>query len=104
MQTISIQIPASLFFEIYKAHGQQTEQRIMQALTSLPNINATNFQAQSQRPKADTITGRVWEIADKLKSENGFTNRNDVVQRCIAEGINMNTANTQFSHWAKEHQ
>ncbi len=55
-------------------------------------------------PKAGTITGRVWEIADtqsKLLGE--VATRSNVVSRAVEQGINPNTANTQFGHWKRFH-
>ncbi|QBF29257.1 hypothetical protein [Microcystis phage Me-ZS1] len=55
----------------------------------------------TQRPKAGTATGRVWEVADTAKAE-GLVDtalRAAVIQRCTAEGINASTAQVQFSKW-----
>lgn len=52
------------------------------------------------RPRAGTRTGRVWEIADERTREIGYrAKRADVIQCCVAEGINRNTASTQYQHW-----
>ena len=52
------------------------------------------------RPRAGTRTGRVWEIADERTREIGRrAKRADVVECCVAEGINRNTASTQYQHW-----
>jgi hypothetical protein len=56
----------------------------------------------SARPGQGTITGRVWEIADELVAKTGSAERDAVVTACVTEGINVNTANTQYSHWKKE--
>jgi hypothetical protein len=42
-------------------------------------------------------TKRVWEIADSMPG----AARSAVVAACVAEGINKNTAGTQYAHWAK---
>lgn len=102
MEKISIEIPASLFTEIYKRYGPKTAEIINQTLISLIDVPPADLHGFSARPKPHTITGRIWEIADDLKTKQGFANRNEVVAACIAEGINVNTANTQFSHWLKE--
>ncbi len=102
MEKICIEIPAPLFFEIYSRFGSKTGEMITKSLSTLADQPAVEFRETSVRPKPHTITGRIWEIADGLKAQNGFTNRNDVVKACMSEGINMNTANTQFSHWLKE--
>ena len=52
------------------------------------------------RPRSGTRTGRVWEIADERTREVGYrAKRSDVIQCCVAEGINRNTASTQYQHW-----
>ena len=52
------------------------------------------------RPRSGTRTGRVWEIADERTREIGYrAKRADVIQCCVAEGINRNTASTQYQHW-----
>lgn len=102
MEKICIEISAPLFFELYKRFGANTGDMITKSLSTLIDLPTIALREATMRPKPNTITGRVWEIADNLKVKNGLTNRNDVVKTCIAEGINMNTANTQFSHWLKE--
>ncbi len=52
------------------------------------------------RPRSGTRTGRVWEIADERTREIGYrAKRSDVIRCCVAEGINRNTASTQYQHW-----
>ena len=52
------------------------------------------------RPRSGTRTGRVWEIADEQTREIGYrAKRADVIECCVAEGINRNTASTQYQHW-----
>ena len=52
------------------------------------------------RPRSGTRTGRVWEIADGRTREIGHrAKRADVIECCVAEGINRNTASTQYQHW-----
>ena len=66
------------------------------------------------RPKAGSATGRVWEIADAVFAE-GFGDsmlrtgdgavilwkriRDEVLERCVAEGINPATAQVQYGKW-----
>lgn len=47
------------------------------------------------RPKADTTTGKVWDIADRLKT------RAEVLAECKKRKINDATATTQFGKWRK---
>lgn len=47
------------------------------------------------RPKADTTTGKVWDIADRLKE------RAPVLTECAKRKINAATATTQFGKWRK---
>ena len=55
------------------------------------------------RPGEGTLTGRVWEIADALgETLEREPSRSEVVEKCVAEGLNVNTAHTQFSLWRKE--
>ncbi len=56
--------------------------------------------ARHSRPGPGTRTGRVWEIADERTRETGCrAKRADVIECCVAEGINRNTASTQYQHW-----
>lgn len=52
------------------------------------------------RSTAESPTKRVWAIADAMP---GAT-RAEVVAKCVAEGINRNTAGTQYHHWSKAKQ
>ena len=51
------------------------------------------------QPTKGTITARVWEVADSLSSEQTPARRDDVIHACVHEGINGNTASTQYSVW-----
>ena len=103
MEHVSIQIPASLYCQLYARHDEHTSSVIMEVLEALCGVPlSSNSGPKSLRPGAGTITGRVWAIADQLKADNGVAKRTLVVEACMAEGINMNTANTQYSNWAKE--
>lgn len=101
METVSINIPAALYCDIYARHGGRTNQEIVKLLHQLTHATPDVDESRSYRPGENTITGRVWAIADRLKLEHGRTNRNQVVETCMKEGINVNTANTQYSQWAK---
>ncbi|GEM_PF-1598700 len=104
MDNVGIQIPSPLFSALYQKYGDKTQSVIFDALNELTDGPDRLTSSNSIRPKPGTITARVWEIADQHYTDRGQALRNDVVQACIAEGINMNTANTQFSHWSKENQ
>lgn len=47
------------------------------------------------RPKEGTTTGKVWDIADRLKA------RAEVLAECRKRKINDATATTQFGKWRK---
>ena len=54
------------------------------------------------RPRPDTRTGRVWEIADEITRERGRrAERHEVIERYVAENGNRNTAGTQYQYWKK---
>lgn len=103
METVSIQIPAELYTAIYARYEETTSTTINECLQSLLVDNESQSVATGvehfMRPGKDTITGRVWEIADQLFKDTGMMDRTAVVTACIKEDINMNTASTQFSHW-----
>ena len=117
MQTVSIQIPAELYTAIYALHKESTSEVIGKCLQSLIDDNKADCNSSFERvdyftqanertitgnvtrPGKGTITGKVWDIADQLLKETGEMNRTAVVTACIDAGINMNTANTQYSHW-----
>ncbi len=105
MEMVSISIPAALYVAIYSEHEEETSCFIRDSLEQLVSSESDIHSAGRDgtpvypRPGSGTITGRVWEIADKLQMENGTTNREAVVKACISEGINLNTASTQYSHW-----
>lgn len=54
---------------------------------------AANAKQTWARPGDDTITGRVWELADKLVT------RAKVMEAGIAEGINPGTISQQYHRW-----
>jgi hypothetical protein len=57
------------------------------------------------RPSADTQTRKVWDTADQITAaKNGVTaTRKEVVEACVALGVNHSTATTQFGKWCKFH-
>jgi 5-methylcytosine-specific restriction protein B len=54
-----------------------------------------------RRPGENTITGRVWQIADELSTNDTPATRLAVIDKALAEGINNHTAHTQYGHWRK---
>ncbi len=57
------------------------------------------------RPAADTRTGRVWQIADRLTEESGCrARRRDVLAEVEKEGGNTATASTQYHYWKSSHE
>lgn len=54
---------------------------------------AARSTATFKRPGADTVTGRVWELADKLLT------RAKVMEAGLAEGINPGTISQQYHRW-----
>ncbi len=56
------------------------------------------------RPKADTATGKVWEIADAESAKKGGpAARKEVLDAASQVGINAATAATQYGRWRKFH-
>lgn len=107
MESIFIQVPAALYASIYERYGEQTSTAINACLSQflgseVPDEKKTGAgTTQYPRPRDGTITGRVWAITDHIQQQAGIVNREDVIKACIQEGININTASTQYSHWRK---
>jgi hypothetical protein len=108
METVSIQLPAQLFAAIYQRFGEETSSVINKCLYQLvigeERISQHGLDASTnpnKRPGAGTITGRVWDIADQIQQKSGNAEREEVIKACMEEGININTASTQFSYWKK---
>lgn len=101
METVSIGIPSALYAEIYAKFGEEAGTRIVDCLHALLEAREQSTSSRYRRPRSGTITGRVWEIADEQMHESGSASREAVVIACVSEGINVNTANTQYSHWLK---
>ena len=54
------------------------------------------------RPAADTVTGSIWAIADKISAKlKAPAPRKDVLVETKALGINDATAATQYGKWRK---
>jgi len=57
------------------------------------------------RPAPGTKTGRVWELCDFLLAKNGvIPSGRQVAEIYAAEGGNWSTAQTQYSHWKRDHE
>jgi hypothetical protein len=65
-----------------------------------PRARPATPPAATNRSTAESPTRRVHAIADAMP---GAT-RQEVVAACVAEGINRNTAGTQYFHWSKARQ
>ena len=61
-----------------------------------------NAHQTDYRPGPDTITGRVWAIADRVFRDPTRGSRKKVIEASVAEGIRLNTASTAFHLW-KQH-
>lgn len=105
MESISIQIPASVYVAIYERYQEETSATITDWLSSRLKSEKNSMSASDQsrlrypRPSPGTKTGRVWDIADQIKAELGHASREAVIKVCIDEGLNVNTASTQYSYW-----
>lgn len=54
------------------------------------------------RPSSGTQTGKVWDIADKISSENNRpATRAEVTAAGTTAGINASTITTQFGQWRR---
>ncbi len=118
MECISIRIPAALYVSIYELYGEETSDVILDSLNKLINEEAENSKVSEApksvvadfeylRPRAGTITAKVWEIADRILKEEGaitMNHRDLVIQACTREDIKANTASTQYSSWRKVHR
>lgn len=51
-----------------------------------------------ERSKVYGAVAQVWKIADSMKG----AQRKDVINECVAQGINVNTAKTQYGKWKRE--
>ena len=77
-----------------------------------PGKAPTKPNTGSDRPKAASTTGQVWELADAAFSRH-YTEtstlanvdwkmlRGEIITACEKDGINTSTAATQYSKWAK---
>ena len=108
MESIAVQIHSALYALIYERYGEQTSATITACLSELLEANAADQKRLEAgapllypRPGAGTKTGKVWEVADRIFKETGTADREAVIKACMLEGININTASTQYSYWRK---
>ncbi|MCX6850112.1 MAG: hypothetical protein NTY98_14425, partial [Verrucomicrobia bacterium] len=67
-----------------------------------PTTSELGAETTVKRPGPGTITGRVWDIIERLsEASQGVASRDSVLRECLAAGINASTANTQYSRWRK---
>jgi bifunctional DNA-binding transcriptional regulator/antitoxin component of YhaV-PrlF toxin-antitoxin module len=60
---------------------------------------------RSTRPSRGSLTGNVWETADRISQETGrCAARQEVIDAVTRAGGNANTASTQYSEWRKTWQ
>jgi bifunctional DNA-binding transcriptional regulator/antitoxin component of YhaV-PrlF toxin-antitoxin module len=58
------------------------------------------MQLHHKRPSEGTLTGRVWQIAERISHETGrVAQRKQVMDAFAKEGGNPNTASTQYALW-----
>ena len=56
------------------------------------------------KPKPGTLTGKVWDLADKISNEKGgYATSAEVKAAGVKEGLHPGTVSTQFHHWKKFH-
>ncbi len=66
--------------------------------------NPSTVMLPAEAPKAGSLTGEVWVIAEQVYQKNGCPSdfksiRKIIVDRCVQRGINPSTASVQFSKW-----
>lgn len=107
MESVFVQVPGALYASFYERHGEQTTAAISTCLSQhlrgevSAEVQAEIASTPYPRPRDGTITGKIWEIADRVKQQSGSADREAVIKACIQENININTASTQFSYWKK---
>lgn len=57
--------------------------------------NAPDPKVPRQRSAVGGAVQKVWDIAEKMKT----SPRKEVIGACVAAGININTAKTQYAKW-----
>ena len=54
--------------------------------------------AKRERSDVDGPCGLVWDIAANMLKTEGVT-RKQIIDACVAAGVNINTAKTQYQHY-----
>jgi membrane protein involved in colicin uptake len=84
--------------------NQATETNATQANPTPPAIVPKDVANGVTRPKAGSLTARVWQICDEQSTIAGApAERAKVIEQASAEGINAATAATQHGKWRKYH-
>ena len=79
--------------------AERMREKLMEIRGRHTTVSRTAAQAKPrQRSAVGGSVSMVWEIADAMKS----SPRSEVIAACIAKGININTAKTQYYKWSKE--
>lgn len=82
----------------------ETQKDVTQATVTPPAIVPKDNANGVTRPKAGSLTARVWEICDEQSKIAGSpAERAKVIEQAVAEGINAATAATQHGKWRKYH-
>ncbi len=67
-----------------------------------PTKEASEVRNGISRPKADTATGKVWEIADELSKQiEAPIGRKLLLDKAVEHGLNASTAATQYGRWRR---
>jgi hypothetical protein len=68
------------------------------AVTDEPTVPTGDKKVYQKGTLHKGAVARVWEIADELNNK-GEATRKNLLAACEAEGINLNTAKTQWQKW-----
>jgi hypothetical protein len=79
-------------------------QHTQAASTYVPQPRPSTVVLPAEAPKAGSLTGEVWVIAEQVYQENGKPSdfksiRKIIVDKCVERGINASTASVQFGKW-----
>ncbi|MBL4904252.1 MAG: hypothetical protein JKY62_16640 [Desulfocapsa sp.] len=93
--------------DLVKKLGKPLKDQDFTPVKEKPEAKAKQVGNIPTRPKAGTMTARVWEAADwyyDQQDDKDLTSkelRDEVVQACVLGGVNSSTATTQFGKWKK---
>jgi hypothetical protein len=114
MNEVSITIPAQLYVDLYHIHGESSHKVIVECLRQLVGFeNEEKNEALPNQAIPNDLPGwptrytkahKVWKIATQFLADSGsiipLNNHKDLVlDACVNEGINRNTATTTYSNW-----